>query len=72
MDPLTHERFIGLGREAATASRDAHGELVGPAMAYDFITTMAHDDDPLAVPAWDALPMEFKIGFLEGYYEEGR
>jgi hypothetical protein len=63
--------FIGLGREAAQASRDAHdGVLVDAAMAYDFITNMA-TEEPLAVPAWDALPMEFKIGFLEGYYDDG-
>jgi hypothetical protein len=60
--------YIELGREAAQASLDAHGERVAPAIAYDFITTQAVDDDDPDFPTWERLPMEWKIGFLEGYF----
>jgi hypothetical protein len=64
--------YIELGRHAAQASLDAHGERVGHTMAYDFITTQALGDDDADgdFPAWDSLAIEYRIGFLEGYWEE--
>lgn len=67
--------YMELGRAAAQASLDAHGTRVDPTIAYDFITTMAMDGDDIETmatddyPAWDALPMEVRINFLQGYYE---
>jgi hypothetical protein len=68
-DPMAAAQVFELGRAAAQASQDAHGSLVAPTMAYDFITNMA-SEEPMDLPAWEMLPMEMKIGFLEGYYHD--
>jgi len=60
--------YFQLGMNAAEASRDAHGDLVPPEVAYAFIAEVeAVDADREVYPAWPDLEDAARAAFLLGY-----
>jgi hypothetical protein len=45
LSEVVHNEMVQLDRETREASLDAHGELVKPEVAFDFIRTMLYDTE---------------------------
>jgi hypothetical protein len=67
---MQHNEIVELGREAREASLDAHGELVKPEVAFDFIRTMLYETED---ERYESLGLEEIVAptlpFLLGYFE---
>jgi hypothetical protein len=64
-----HNEMVELGREAREASLDAHGDLVKPEVAFDFIRTMLYETED---ERYESLGLEEindpTLPFLVGYF----
>jgi len=68
---MQEDPMVELGREARESSLDAHGELVAPNVAFDFIRTMLYETED---ERYESLGLEEMpaptLPFLLGYFEK--